>query len=130
MIRRPPRSTLFPYTTLFRSHILLARQVGVPAIVVFLNKCDMVDDKELLELVEVEVRDLLNKYKFPGDTIPIIHGSATCALEGKNPALGKDAIMKRMDAVDSPTPQPERPLDKPFLMPIEDVFSISGRGTV
>jgi elongation factor Tu len=113
-----------------REHILLARQVGVPAIVVFLNKCDMVDDKELLELVEMEVRELLNKYKFPGDTIPIIHGSATCALEGKQPELGKDAIMKLMDAVDSFIPQPERPIDKPFLMPIEDVFSISGRGTV
>jgi elongation factor Tu len=113
-----------------REHILLARQVGVPAIVVFLNKCDMVDDKELLELVEMEVRELLNKYKFPGDTIPIIHGSATCALEGKNPALGHDAILKLMEAVDSTIPQPERPLDKPFLMPIEDVFSIEGRGTV
>ena len=113
-----------------REHILLARQVGVPAIVVFLNKCDMVDDKELLELVELEVRELLNKYKFPGDTIPIIHGSALCALEGKNPALGHDAILKLMEAVDATIPQPERPLDKPFLMPIEDVFSISGRGTV
>src|SRR5271156_1915275 len=113
-----------------REHILLARQVGVPAIVVFLNKCDMVDDKELLELVEMEVRDLLNKYKFPGDTIPIIKGSATCALEGKNPELGHDAILKLMDAVDAFIPQPERPLDKPFLMPVEDVFSISGRGTV
>ena len=113
-----------------REHILLARQVGVPAIVVFLNKCDMVDDKELLELVEMEVRDLLNKYKFPGDTIPIIHGSATCALEGKNPELGHDAILKLMEAVDTTIPQPERPLDKPFLMPVEDVFSISGRGTV
>src|SRR5450432_1694059 len=113
-----------------REHILLARQVGVPAIVVFLNKCDMVDDPELLELVEMEVRELLNKYKFPGDTIPIIHGSATCALEGKNPALGHDAILKLMEAVDTTIPQPERPLDKPFLMPVEDVFSISGRGTV
>ena len=113
-----------------REHILLARQVGVPAIVVFLNKCDMVDDKELLELVEMEVRELLNKYKFPGDTIPIIHGSATCALEGKNPELGRDAILKLMEAVDATIPQPERPLDKPFLMPVEDVFSISGRGTV
>src|SRR5271154_2664305 len=113
-----------------RQHILLARQVGVPAIVVFLNKCDMVDDKELLELVEMEVRELLNKYKFPGDTIPIIHGSALCALEGKNPALGHDAILKLMEAVDATIPQPERPLDKPFLMPIEDVFSIEGRGTV
>jgi len=113
-----------------REHILLARQVGVPAIVVFLNKCDMVDDKELLELVEMEVRELLNKYKFPGDTIPIIHGSALCALEDKNPELGKDAILKLMAAVDSTIPQPERPIDKPFLMPIEDVFSIEGRGTV
>src|ERR1700675_4471283 len=105
-----------------REHILLARQVGVPAIVVFLNKCDMVDDKELLDLVEMEVRDLLNKYKFPGDTIPIIHGSATCALEDKNPALGHDAILKLMEAVDATIPQPDRPLDKPFLMPVEDVF--------
>ncbi len=113
-----------------REHILLARQVGVPAIVVFLNKCDMVDDKELLDLVEMEVRELLTKYKFPGDTIPIIHGSALCALEDKNPELGKDAIMKLMDAVDATIPQPERPVDKPFLMPIEDVFSIEGRGTV
>src|SRR5271156_4787393 len=113
-----------------REHILLARQVGVPAIVVFLNKCDMVDDKELLDLVEMEVRELLTKYKFPGDKIPIIKGSALCALEDKNPALGKDAIMKLMDAVDATIPQPERPLDKPFLMPVEDVFSISGRGTV
>jgi elongation factor Tu len=113
-----------------REHILLARQVGVPAIVVFMNKCDMVDDKELLDLVEMEIRDLLNKYKFPGDTTPIIHGSATCALEGKNPALGHDAILKLMEAVDSYIPQPERPIDKPFAMPIEDVFSISGRGTV
>jgi elongation factor Tu len=104
--------------------------VGVPAIVVFLNKCDMVDDKELLELVEMEVRELLNKYKFPGDTTPIIHGSATCALEGKNPALGHDAILKLMEAVDAYIPQPERPMDKAFAMPVEDVFSISGRGTV
>ena len=113
-----------------REHILLARQVGVPAIVVFLNKCDMVDDKELLDLVELEIRELLNKYKFPGDKIPIIHGSALSALEGKSDGLGKEAILKLMDAVDSTIPQPERPLDKPFLMPIEDVFSISGRGTV
>ena len=113
-----------------REHILLARQVGVPAIVVFLNKCDRVEDKELLELVELEVRELLSKYKFPGDTIPIIHGSALAALEDKNPALGKDAILKLMAAVDSYIPQPERPVDKPFLMPVEDVFSISGRGTV
>jgi elongation factor Tu len=113
-----------------REHILLARQVGVPAIVVFMNKCDMVDDKELLELVEMEVRELLNKYKFPGDTTPIIHGSALCALEDKNPELGEQAILKLMEAVDSYVPQPERPIDKPFAMPIEDVFSISGRGTV
>src|ERR1700744_638427 len=106
-------------------HILLARPVGGPAIVVFLNKCDMVDDKELLELVEMEVRELLSKYDFPGDTIPIIHGSALCALEGKNEELGKNAILKLMDAVDATIPQPERPLDKPFLMPVEDVFSIS-----
>src|SRR5476649_419028 len=113
-----------------REHILLARQVGVPAIVVFLNKCDMVDDKELLELVEMEVRELLNKYKFPGDTIPIIHGSAMSALEGKSDGFGKEAILALMKAVDTTIPQPERPLDKPFLLPIEDVFSIEGRGTV
>ena len=113
-----------------REHILLARQVGVPALVVFLNKCDMVDDKELLELVEMEVRDLLNKYNFPGDTIPIIHGSALSALEGKNDGLGKEAILKLMEAVDATIPTPDRPKDKPFLMPVEDVFTISGRGTV
>ena len=113
-----------------REHILLARQVGVPAIVVFLNKCDMVDDPELLDLVEMEVRELLDKYKFPGDTIPIIRGSALCALEDKNPELGKEAIIKLMEAVDATIPQPERPIDRPFLMPIEDVFSIEGRGTV
>ncbi|MFO1242941.1 MAG: elongation factor Tu [Rickettsiales bacterium] len=113
-----------------REHILLARQVGVPAIVVFLNKCDMVDDAELLDLVELEVRELLSKYNFPGDTIPIIRGSALAALEGKNPELGKEAILKLMDAVDASIPQPARDKDKPFLMPIEDVFSISGRGTV
>lgn len=113
-----------------REHILLARQVGVPAIVVFLNKCDQVEDKELLELVEMEVRELLNQYKFPGDDTPIIHGSALAALEGSNDELGKDAINKLMEAVDSYIPQPERPIDKDFLMPIEDVFSISGRGTV
>jgi len=112
-----------------REHILLARQVGVPALVVFLNKMDLAD-QELVELVEMEVRELLNKYKFPGDTTPIIKGSATCALEGKNPELGHDAILKLMEAVDSFIPQPERPIDKPFLMPIEDVFSIEGRGTV
>jgi len=113
-----------------REHILLARQVGVPAIVVFLNKCDMVDDPELLDLVELEVRELLSKYNFPGDKIPIIKGSALAALEGKDPKLGHDAILELMKAVDAYIPQPERPKDKPFLMPIEDVFSISGRGTV
>ncbi|MEP9367051.1 elongation factor Tu [Xanthobacter sp. VNH20] len=113
-----------------REHILLARQVGVPALVVFLNKCDMVDDPELLELVEMEVRELLSKYDFPGDDIPIIHGSALMALEGKSPELGHEAVLKLMAAVDSYIPQPERPVDLPFLMPIEDVFSISGRGTV
>ena len=113
-----------------REHILLARQVGVPSIVVFLNKCDMVDDKDLLDLVEMEVRELLSKYNFPGDKIPIIHGSALAALEGTNPTLGKEAILKLMEAVDTYIPQPERPKDKPFLMPIEDVFSIAGRGTV
>ncbi|MBD5405918.1 elongation factor Tu [bacterium] len=113
-----------------REHILLARQVGVPSIVVFLNKCDMVDDAEMLELVEMEVRDLLNKYGFPGDTTPIIKGSSLCALEGKNPELGENAIRALLKAVDEFIPTPARPLDKPFLMPIEDVFSISGRGTV
>ena len=113
-----------------REHILLARQVGVPAIVVFLNKCDMVDDPEMLELVEMEVRELLNKYNFPGDTTPIVRGSALCALEGTNKELGEDAIRALMKAVDEFIPTPVRPLDKPFLMPIEDVFSISGRGTV
>jgi elongation factor Tu len=113
-----------------REHILLARQVGVPAIVVFLNKCDMVDDPELLDLVELEVRELLSKYNFPGDKIPIVRGSALMALEDKKPELGKQAILKLMDAVDASIPQPDRPKDKPFLMPVEDVFSISGRGTV
>ena len=113
-----------------REHILLARQVGVPALVVFMNKCDMVDDPELLDLVEMEVRELLSSYQFPGDDIPIIRGSALMALENKNPELGHDAILKLMEAVDSYIPQPERPIDQPFLMPIEDVFSISGRGTV
>ncbi|WP_374308932.1 elongation factor Tu [Dongia sp.] len=113
-----------------REHILLARQVGVPALVVFMNKCDMVDDAELLDLVELEVRELLSKYDFPGDKIPIIRGSALCALENKQPELGHDAILKLMAAVDEYIPQPERPKDRPFLMPIEDVFSISGRGTV
>ena len=113
-----------------REHILLARQVGVPALVVFLNKCDMVDDPELLELVEMEVRELLSKYEFPGDDIPIIRGSALAALENKDPKLGHDAILELMKAVDSGIPQPARPIDQPFLMPVEDVFSISGRGTV
>jgi len=113
-----------------REHILLARQVGVPAIVVYLNKMDMVDDPELLDLVEMEVRELLSSYQFPGDEIPIIKGSAKVALEGGDPKMGHDSIIALMDAVDSYIPQPERPLDQPFLMPIEDVFSISGRGTV
>jgi elongation factor Tu len=113
-----------------REHILLARQVGVPALVVFMNKCDMVDDPELLDLVELEVRELLSSYNFPGDTIPIIRGSALMALEDKSPELGKDAVLKLMDAVDTAIPQPERPIDMPFMMAIEDVFSISGRGTV
>src|SRR5665647_297974 len=113
-----------------REHILLARQVGVPALVVFLNKVDMVDDPELLELVELEVRELLSKYDFPGDKIPIIKGSALAALEDKDKKLGHDAILELMAAVDSYIPQPERPIDQPFLMPVEDVFSISGRGTV
>jgi elongation factor Tu len=113
-----------------REHILLARQVGVPALVVFMNKVDMVDDPELLELVELEVRELLSAYQFPGDKIPIIKGSALCALEGREPTIGHDAILSLMQAVDSYIPQPERPKDRPFLMPVEDVFSISGRGTV
>jgi len=113
-----------------REHILLARQVGVPAIVVFLNKCDMVDDKELLDLVEMEVRELLTSYKFPGDTIPVIKGSALKAMEGDAGELGETAIMSLMAAVDEYVPQPKREKDKPFLMPVEDVFSISGRGTV
>ncbi|MGE0659133.1 MAG: elongation factor Tu [Reyranellaceae bacterium] len=113
-----------------REHILLARQVGVPALVVFLNKCDMVDDPELLDLVEMEVRELLSKYDFPGDDVPVIRGSALMALENKEPDLGAKAVLKLMEAVDSYIPQPTRPKDKPFLMPIEDVFSISGRGTV
>jgi elongation factor Tu len=113
-----------------REHILLARQVGVPALVVFMNKVDLVDDEEILELVELEIRELLSKYEFPGDDIPIIRGSAVAALEGKTPEIGHDAVLKLMQAVDEYIPQPERPLDKPFLMPIEDVFSISGRGTV
>jgi elongation factor Tu len=113
-----------------REHILLARQVGVPALVVFMNKVDMVDDPELLDLVELEVRELLSSYDFPGDDIPIVKGSALCALEDRSPELGKEAILKLMAEVDRYIPQPERPIDKPFLMPIEDVFSISGRGTV
>lgn len=113
-----------------REHILLARQVGVPAIVVFMNKVDMVDDPELLELVEMEIRELLSAYQFPGDDIPIVKGSAKVALEGGDKSIGEDAIRSLMDAVDAYIPQPERPVDKPFLMPIEDVFSISGRGTV
>jgi elongation factor Tu len=113
-----------------REHILLARQVGVPAIVVFLNKCDVADDADLLDLVEMEVRELLSKYDFPGDDIPIIRGSALKALEGDQGALGREAIYKLMEAVDSYIPQPARAVDLPFLMPIEDVFTISGRGTV
>jgi elongation factor Tu len=113
-----------------REHILLARQVGVPAIVVFLNKVDMVDDPELLELVELEVRELLSKYEFPGDDIPIVKGSALAALEDTNKEIGENAIRELMKAVDEYIPTPERPIDKPFLLPIEDVFSISGRGTV
>ncbi|MCH4894131.1 MULTISPECIES: elongation factor Tu [unclassified Sphingomonas] len=113
-----------------KEHILLARQVGVPTMVVFLNKVDLVDDEEILELVELEIREELSKREFDGDNIPIIRGSATCALDGSNETLGKDAILALMKAVDESIPQPERPLDKPFMMPIEDVFSISGRGTV
>ena len=113
-----------------REHILLARQVGVPYIIVFLNKCDMVDDAELLELVEMEVRELLTKYDFPGDDTPIIHGSAKLALEGDKGELGEQAIMKLADALDTYIPTPERAIDGAFLMPVEDVFSISGRGTV
>ncbi len=113
-----------------REHILLARQVGVPALVVFLNKADMVDDPELLELVELEVRELLSSYQYPGDDIPVISGSALSALEDKDPKQGKEALLALMAAVDEYIPQPDRPIDQPFLMPIEDVFSISGRGTV
>ena len=113
-----------------REHILLARQVGVPALVVFLNKVDQVDDDELLELVEMEVRELLSSYEFPGDDIPIVKGSALAALEGRDEGIGANAIMELMQAVDAYIPQPERPKDQPFLLPIEDVFSISGRGTV
>ena len=113
-----------------REHILLARQVGVPALVVFMNKCDMVDDKELLELVEMEIRELLSKYEVPGDEIPIIQGSAKLGLEGVDSDLGTKSIMKLMEACDTYIPQPARAIDKTFLMPVEDVFSISGRGTV
>ena len=113
-----------------REHILLARQVGVPAIVVYLNKVDQVQDKELIELVEEEIRELLTSYKFPGDKTPIIKGSALAAIEGKDEAIGKNSILELMKAIDEFIPQPTRPKDKPFLMPIEDVFSISGRGTV
>jgi len=113
-----------------REHILLAKQVGIPKLVVFLNKCDMVDDEELLELVEMEVRELLDFYSFDGDETPIIRGSALAAAEGKNPELGAERILELMQAVDDNIPEPIRDLEKPFLMPIEDVFSISGRGTV
>jgi len=113
-----------------REHILLSRQVGVPALVVFLNKVDMVDDEELLELVEMEVRELLSSYQFPGDDIPITKGSALAAVEGRDPKIGEEAILELMKTVDEYIPQPERPVDLPFLMPVEDVFSISGRGTV
>ncbi|AEG49515.1 translation elongation factor Tu [Sphingobium chlorophenolicum L-1] len=113
-----------------REHILLARQVGVPQLVVFMNKVDLVDDAEILELVELEIRELLSSYDFDGDNIPVIPGSAVKALDGSNDEIGKNAVLKLMAAVDSFIPQPERPIDKPFLMPIEDVFSISGRGTV
>ncbi|MBB3810813.1 elongation factor Tu [Pseudochelatococcus contaminans] len=113
-----------------REHILLARQVGVPALVVFMNKVDQVDDPELLELVELEIRELLSKYEFPGDDIPVVKGSALAALEDSNAEIGREAVLKLMEAVDSYIPQPERPIDQPFLMPVEDVFSISGRGTV
>ena len=113
-----------------REHILLARQVGVPALVVYLNKVDQVDDEELLELVELEVRELLSSYEFPGDDIPIVKGSALAALEGRDDEIGKNSILELMKAVDDYIPQPPRPTDKPFLMPVEDVFSISGRGTV
>ena len=113
-----------------REYILLARQVGVPALAVFMNKVDQVDDEELLELVEMEIRELLNEYEFPGDDIPIVKGSALAALEGKDDDIGKEAILELMKKIDEYIPQPERPVDQPFLMPIEDVFSISGRGTV
>jgi len=113
-----------------REHILLARQVGVPALVVYMNKVDQVDDEEILDLVELEMRELLSMYEFPGDDIPIVRGSALAALEGRDEAVGKASVLELMQAVDDHIPQPDRPIDKPFLMPIEDVFSISGRGTV
>jgi elongation factor Tu len=113
-----------------REHILLARQVGVPALVVYMNKVDQVDDPELLDLVEMEVRELLSSYEFPGDDIPIVKGSALAAVEGRDPIIGEDSILELMTQVDAYIPQPERPIDLPFLMPVEDVFSISGRGTV
>ena len=113
-----------------REHILLARQVGVPALVVYMNKVDQVDDEEIPELVEMEIRELLSKYDFPGDDIPIVRGSALAALEGRDDNIGKESVLALMAAVDEAIPQPERPIDKPFLMPVEDVFSISGRGTV
>jgi len=113
-----------------REHILLARQVGVPALVVYMNKVDLVDDAELLDLVEMEVRELLSSYEFPGDDIPIVRGSAKVALDGGDPVIGENSILELMTAVDTYIPQPERPIDQPFLMPVEDVFSISGRGTV
>jgi elongation factor Tu len=113
-----------------REHILLARQVGVPALVVYMNKVDQVDDEEILELVEMEIRELLSKYDFPGDDIPVVRGSALAALEGRDDNIGKDSVVALMEAVDQAIPQPARPVDKPFLMPVEDVFSISGRGTV
>tara|TARA_R110002095_G_C4203632_1_gene235281 strand:+ start:1 stop:1191 length:1191 start_codon:yes stop_codon:yes gene_type:complete len=113
-----------------REHILLAKQVNVPSLVVYMNKVDQVDDEELLDLVELEIRELLSSYDFPGDDIPVIRGSALCALEGREDAIGKDSVTKLMEAVDSFIPEPKREIDKPFLMPIEDVFSISGRGTV
>src|ERR1700686_1905213 len=113
-----------------REHVLLARQVGVPALVVYMNKIDMVDDPELLDLVELEGRELLSKYNFPGDKIPVIKGSAPCALNDEKPEIGKNSVLELMNAVDDYIPQPERAKDRPFLMPIEDLFTISGRGTV
>jgi elongation factor Tu len=113
-----------------REHILLAKQVNVPSLVVYMNKVDQVDDEELLDLVELEIRELLSSYEFPGDDIPVIRGSALCALEGREDAIGRESVLKLMEAVDSFIPEPKRDIDKPFLMPIEDVFSISGRGTV